>query len=163
VKLTVSNRHAVPSEALEEAMDIDVTPIMNMFVVLIPFLVSMAVFTHLAVHKFTLPSEASSTLDQNSGPVKFKTTVVLTSDAVLVTLGGDQFDSLPVENGAYPFEKLKPALDKARSLAGEPDKSVVSVKDSVAFKHVVDAMDLCRESGFAEVGLTSAPEQQEEL
>ncbi len=159
MKLTVSNRHAIPSESANEAMDIDVTPIMNMFVVLIPFLVSMAVFTHLAVHKFYLPPEASAGLDQN-GPVKFKTTLVLTGEAALVTLGGDQIDSLPVENGEYPFEKLKPSLEKAMALSGEPTKSVVSVRDSVEFKYVVNAMDICRESGFAEVGLTSAPEKE---
>jgi len=160
VKLSVSKRHLIPSESAEDAMDIDVTPIMNMFVVLIPFLVSMAVFTHLAVHKFYLPPEASAGLDQSNGPVKFKTTVVLTSQAVLVTLGGDQIDSLPAENGEYQFEKLKPSLEKARNQSGEPTKSVVSVRDSVAFKFVVQAMDLCRESGFSEVGLASAPEKE---
>jgi biopolymer transport protein ExbD len=38
-----------------ELFDLDVTPVMNLFMVLIPFLVSMAVFTHLAVVDFSLP------------------------------------------------------------------------------------------------------------
>ena len=38
-----------------EQIDLDVTPVMNLFMVLIPFLVSMAVFTHIAVIDFSLP------------------------------------------------------------------------------------------------------------
>ena len=34
-----------------EVADLDVTPVMNMFIILIPFLVSMAAFTHLAQAK----------------------------------------------------------------------------------------------------------------
>lgn len=160
MKLTVSNRHSVPSEAAEETMDIDVTPIMNMFVVLIPFLVSMAVFTHLSVHQFYLPSEAGASLEQSSGPVKLKTTVVVSDAALLVSVGGELVDSLPVIEGDYPFDSLPSVLHKARELSGDKEKSVVSVRDRVPFKHVVAVMDLCREIGFTGVGLASAPEEE---
>ncbi len=160
MKLTVSNRHAIPSEAADESMDIDVTPIMNMFVVLIPFLVSMAVFTHLSVHQFYLPSEAGASLEQNSGPVKLKTTVVVSENSLLVSVGGDVIDSLPVVEGNYPFDKLPEVLTKALAMSGDKEKSVVSVKDKVPFKHVVAVMDLCRSSGFSGVGLASAPTEE---
>ncbi len=158
MKLTVSNRHAIPSESVEENIDIDVTPIMNMFVVLIPFLVSMAVFTHLSVHQFYLPSEAGANLDQSDGPVKLKTTVILSETAILVTVGGETVDSLPLIADAYQFDSLPSVLIKARDISGDKEKSVVSVKDKVPFKHVVSVMDLCREAGFSGVGLASAPE-----
>jgi len=38
-----------------DMIELDVTPVMNLFMVLIPFLVSMAVFTHIAVIDFSLP------------------------------------------------------------------------------------------------------------
>jgi len=161
VKLRVSDRHSVPSETADENLEIDVTPIMNMFVVLIPFLVSMAVFSHLAVHQFNLPSEAGANLNQNDGPVKFKTTVVITENALLVTVGGEQIDSLPTSDGYYPFESLPTALTLARAVSGDRETSVVSVRDKVAFKYVVAVMDICRESGFSSVGLASAPEEIE--
>ncbi len=160
MKLTVSNRHSVPSETADENMDIDVTPIMNMFVVLIPFLVSMAVFTHLSVHQFYLPSEAGASLEQSKGPVKLKTTVVLSGEALLVSVGGEVVDSLPLnDEGKYPFDSLPAVLQKARELSGDKEKSVVSVRDQVPFKHVVTVMDLCRANGFTGVGLASAPEE----
>ena len=43
---------------LDGNAEIDVTPVMNMFIILIPFLVSMAVFTHLATHALSLPVTA---------------------------------------------------------------------------------------------------------
>ncbi len=76
MRLTVSNRGNTPSESASEVFDIDVTPVMNMFVVLIPFLVSMAVFSHFASHDFYLPSNAGAGLDQSQGKLKLKTTLV---------------------------------------------------------------------------------------
>ena len=43
-----------PSQTIDNA-DVDVTPVMNVFIILIPFLVSMAVFTHHAIVEFSLP------------------------------------------------------------------------------------------------------------
>ena len=69
MKLSFLN-HQPPSEAADVA-DLDVTPVMNMFVILIPFLVSMAVFAHVSIIEFSLPpnvgpSMAASQQNQNT-------------------------------------------------------------------------------------------------
>lgn len=156
MKLTVSNRAKTASEAAE-VFDIDVTPVMNMFVVLIPFLVSMAVFSHFASHDFYLPSNAGAGLDQSDGKLRLKTTVVIAKDYLLVAVGGDLVDSLPINNGVYPFNSLKPALIKGREMSSDSLKTVVSVADGVKFKSAVTVMDICRSVGFEAVGLSSAP------
>ncbi len=161
MRLTVSKRGNTPSESAGEVFDIDVTPVMNMFVVLIPFLVSMAVFSHFSSHQFYLPSNAGSGLDQSSGRLKLKTTVVVAPKYLLVTLGGDVLDSLPVTDTGYPFSDLLPAIAEGRSRSSDSLKTVVSVADGVKFKEVVTAMDICRTAGFEAVGLSSAPEQEE--
>jgi biopolymer transport protein ExbD len=48
MSLTLYKSQRPPSELVESA-DLDVTPVMNMFIILIPFLVSMAVFTNLSI------------------------------------------------------------------------------------------------------------------
>jgi biopolymer transport protein ExbD len=142
---------------VDEVFDIDVTPIMNMFVVLIPFLVSMAVFSHFAVHKFYLPPSAGSDLN-NNGKVKFKTTVVVDNHYLLVTLGGELIDSISIKDNLISPSRFFQALGNAKSHSEDSLKVVVSPRDDVKIKRVVTTMDICRDFGFTSVGLSSAPE-----
>ena len=156
MKLSSSRRHSTPSEVADEVFDIDVTPIMNMFVVLIPFLVSMAVFSHFAVHKFYLPPNAGSNLNSN-GKVKFKTTVVVDNRYLLITLGGELIDSISIKDNTISPKRFEKSLFLSQSQSEDSLKVVVSPKDNVKIKRVVKTMDRCREFGFTSIGLSSAP------
>lgn len=157
MKLSFSKRHDTPSEAADQVIDIDVTPIMNMLVVLIPILVSMAVFSHYAVHRFYLPSNAGNAVDNDTSKVKLKTTLLVDRDYIIIAVGGDEVDSLPVEKGVYNVDALENALITGRGLSGDSTKVVISVRDEVLFDKTVELMDLCRSVGFENVGLSSAP------
>lgn len=160
MKLTFSKRHSTPSESADQVIDIDVTPIMNMLVVLIPILVSMAVFSHYAVHQFYLPSNAGNSVDQDQGPVKLKTTLLVDDKYLLVAVGGDQVDSIPHEMGNYNQERLLSSLVRGRVQSDDSAKVVISVRDEVLFDKTVDLMDLCRSVGFVNIGLSSAPAEE---
>ena len=55
----VMKRTAKATKKDLETFDLDITPMMNIFMILIPFLVSMAVFTQIAVVEFSLPPAQS--------------------------------------------------------------------------------------------------------
>ena len=144
-----------PSEMTEA--DVDVTPIMNMFVILIPFLVSMAVFTQVAIIDFSVPSDVGQSTHQSTGKPKMKLTVLLTESFLGVVEGENMLDSLPMlDNGQYPFDSLKTVLSARRPHSDFPDEVVVSVRDRIAFRYVVTAMDVGRESGFTKIGISGA-------
>lgn len=156
MKLTSSHRRNTPSEEVGDVFDIDVTPVMNMFVVLIPFLVSMAVFAQFSMHKFYLPSDAANTQNRSTGQVKLKTTVVLNPTHMLLTLGGESLDSVSFSDPEWD-KKLRESLVAVRASSGDSTKAVVAVHDDVEFEEVVDIMDACREIGFEDVGLSETP------
>lgn len=157
MKLSFSKRHSTPSETADQVIDIDVTPIMNMLVVLIPILVSMAVFSHYAVHRFYLPSDAGSSTQQNNEKIKLKTTLLVSNEYLLVAVGGDQIDSIPRVNGSFDMIHVKSSLFRGREVSDDHSKVVISVRDEVLFENTVELMDLCREVGFENIGLSSAP------
>ncbi|MDR0305060.1 MAG: biopolymer transporter ExbD [Chitinispirillales bacterium] len=138
---------------IEANIDIDVKPVMNMFVILIPFLVSMAVFSHIAIHQFYLPPDAANS--DKTGKVELKSTVVIDTNYLLVTVGSDMIDSLPIVD--FDKERLINSLINAKEISNDKEKAVVSVKDAVTFDWVVKIMDICKESGFLQTGLSSAP------
>jgi biopolymer transport protein ExbD len=154
-KLALFKETTPPSASFDEN-DIDITPMMNMFIILVTFLVSMAVFTHVAILDFSLPPNVGAGLDISKGTPKVKVTVRLGSDYMGVVLGDKLLDSLPVVNGIFPMDELSGSLTVRRNETTERDEVVIASLDEIAFKQVVHVMDICRAAGFSRVGLSSA-------
>ena len=135
-----------PSRITENA-SVDVTPIMNMFVILIPFLISMAVFSQLSVLQFALPPKAGG----GSGPAaeQLPLTVALTAEQIALTRGAQILLTLPRTTETHDFAGLAAAL---RDLGG-PENLVIAVDDGLLFGDVVTCMDTCRENGFTKISL----------
>ena len=146
------------SEVAEETIDIDVTPVMNMFIILIPFLVSVAVFTQLSIVEFSLPPNVGTNLDQSDGKPKLKLTAVVTPAYLAITRGEEMLDSIPLVDGEYDYGLFHERLSVHRESADIRDEIVVAVRDAVRFKYVIRVMDRCRDVGFENVGLSSATE-----
>ena len=144
-----------PSEAIA---DIDVTPIMNMFIILVPFLVSMAVFTHLAVLHFALPPDAGSGLAPENAIPKLKLTVVIAEEYLALTRGETMLDSVAAVSGVYDLPRLAASVARCRADSEQADEAVVAVRNSIAFEKVVQVMDICRNAGFTKIGLSNATE-----
>lgn len=152
-----------PSEASGADVEIDVTPVMNMFVILIPFLVSMAVFTHLSILEFSLPPNVGGGMDSSEGKPKLKATIVVTPSFLAITHGERMLDSIPIgSDGEYRLERFEALLRTRREQLEIRDEAVVAVRDAVRFKHVVAVMDRVRAVGFEKVGLSSATQNPEE-
>ena len=155
--LTLFKKTRPPSEMAEA--DIDVTPVMNMFVILIPFLVSMAVFTQVSIVEFSVPSDAGQAPRQTEDKPRLKLTVLLAETFIGVTEGENMLDSIPaLDDGRYQFDSLRIALRERRPASDFPDEVVVAPRDGIAFEHVVKAMDVSRESGFTKIGISGAPD-----
>ncbi len=163
MNLSFSKRNRTPSETAEEVIDIDVTPVMNMFIILVPFLVSMAVFTQMTIIDFSLPPNVGIGLDTSKGKPKLKITVVINKEYCAVTHGERMLDSIPRIGEEYDYEKLSTQITLRRKDVDIKDELVVAVQDAIRFKYVVKVMDRCRDAGFTKVGLSSAPENVESL
>jgi len=145
-----------PPSAMGEDTEIDVAPVMNMFIILVTFLISMAVFTHVAILEFSLPPNVGTGLDQSQGKPKVKLTVRVGSDYIGIVSGDKLLDSLPVAGGKFPFDTLAALIKKRRAETAIQDEVVIASRDEIAFKQVVRVMDICREAGFDKTGLSSA-------
>jgi biopolymer transport protein ExbD len=154
--LSLRSSTRTPSRTAETP-EIDVTPIMNMFVILIPFLVSMAVFTHMSIIEFSLPPNVGTGLDDSTGKPTLKLTVVVARPFLGITLGERMLDSIPARNGTHDYDTFRARLGERREQADIRDEAIVAVRDNVRFQRVVRVMDHCREAGFATLGLSSAP------
>ena len=146
-----------PSEAAD-LPEIDVTPIMNMFVILIPFLVSMAVFTHLSILEFTLPPNIGSGLINTGEKPKLKMTIVVTENYVAITHGETMLDSINLVNGSFDYNLIAEKISQYREKIEIKDEVIIAIRDKVKFKRIVSIMDKCKEAGFKKLGMSNATE-----
>lgn len=147
-----------PSDTVDSP-ELDVTPIMNMFIILIPFLVSMAVFTHLSVLHFSLPPNAGSDLSDSTSKPKLKITVVIAENHLAITHGEMLLDSISCIDDTYDIAALTSHLRVHREQGTYlNDEVIVAVRNRISFNNVVKVMDVCRMVGFTRIGLSNATE-----
>jgi len=142
-----------------ESVDLDVTPVMNLFMVIIPFLLSMAVFTHIAVVEFSLPPSQTEGAEGDTGK-ELDLSIVITmpthnSPGGFRIVGtGKKLDLVPMERGKFQFDILR-ALLKEVVFQYPSQKSVVLVIDgNVLYDDIIQFMDICRESQLPDIGLS---------
>lgn len=138
-----------------EITELDVTPMMNFFMILIPFLVSMAIFTQIAVVEFSLPPATAPGEDSEDSETKdLDISIVVTQTGFQIVGTGRKLDMIPKQQGDYQFTQLR-ALLKAIKFQYPSQKSVVLVfEGEVLYDDIIKFMDICRESQFPDIGLS---------
>ncbi|MEZ4649351.1 MAG: biopolymer transporter ExbD [Candidatus Eisenbacteria bacterium] len=169
-----------PSQVSADA-SIDATPVMNMFVILIPFLVSMAAFSQLAVQRLALPGNEAADVAQTEEDAPL---LVSVTSAELLAMRGNRVvgrveRSVPTqESTTASTQTLKPAsssrqeptsslastlraelaplIEECRRSFPGLDHLTLALADDVVCADVVTCFDVCRETGFVDVGVAEA-------
>ncbi len=148
-------------------VDVDLTPIMCLFIILVPMLLLTAVFERLAALKVRLPQ--ASTLEARESPldpsgiVELRVLVQEAGLAVEATLShepsGEEMDlyrdiryEVPLQDGQYDMPTLQSILKDIKSRYPKHEEAVLLVEDAVSYDTMVQTMDTCREEFFLEDG-----------
>jgi biopolymer transport protein ExbD len=138
-----------------EAPDIDVSPYLNVFLALLPMMITMAVFTQIAVVEFSLPPA------QVPGAVggenkELDISIIITKNGFQIVGTGRKLDMIPMVRAQYQFDQLAAVL-KAIKFQYPSQKSVVLVIDGdVLYDDIIHFMDVCREAQFPDIGLSGS-------
>jgi biopolymer transport protein ExbD len=137
-----------------ESIDLDLTPFMNIFMVLIPFLAVMAVFTRIAILDFSLPPAQVQGALVSAPNKELDVSIVISGEGYSIVGTGKKLALVPKLHDAYQFEQLR-ALLKAIKFEYPSQNSIVLVlAPDVVYDDVIQFMDACRESQFPDIGLS---------
>ena len=151
-------KHRPPSEGAAE-IELDVSPLISMFLILLPFLVSMAVLTQLTILEFGLPPNVAPGLGAGGDDKpKVKLTVIVAPEFLAITYGEKMLDSIGAVDGTRDLKKFTEALTARKVELSAEDEVVVASRDRIRLKDLVEVMDQCKKAGFEKVGLSSATE-----
>ncbi len=146
---------------------LEITAFLNLIVVLVPFLLSTAVFSRLAVLQLTLPAQSSS-MENLKGDLQLE--VVIRADALEVgDRNGGLIQRIASSSGAYDYKTLSNLMEQIK--ARLPDKTeatvlaepntpydvLVQVMDAMRVGHGVQGATVVRTELFPEISIGDAP------
>ena len=108
-------RQTTGKSRLDADSEINITPVMNIFVILIPFLLLTATFVKIAIIDLALPSlEQGSSMSNEE--IKDLTVLVISIglDGFEIKTSENKYPLIKLENGKYDLQKLKGQLVKIK-------------------------------------------------
>jgi len=145
-----------------EEMQINITPIMNLMVVLIPLLLSSAEFVRLGIIELNLPPAASGERAEVENEIpeeqlkELDLTVTVTDQGFFISsslavLAGIEANkpSVPLVNGQYDFEMLSTKLfeikKKANAKFSDTNEIIIMAESDITYQTIVQTMDASRQ------------------
>lgn len=129
---------------------LDVTAFINLIVVLVPFLLSTAVFTHLAVISMTLPAQSTGALEKLSGD-KINLEIVVRDGGIEVgdRIGG-LIQALPRGERGYDIPALAALMMTIKQKFPAQTDATVLPEPDVPYDTLVQVMDAVRSTRQAQ-------------
>jgi biopolymer transport protein ExbD len=129
-----------------ESTEIDLTPYMNLLVVLAPFLLITAVFTRLAVLEVYLPPPASAELMSKlpSPDEELVLTISITEKGLVVANGPKIISLVQPTSSGHDLETLSAVLQQIKARFPTVDNAIILSKPDIAYDELVQVMDATR-------------------
>jgi biopolymer transport protein ExbD len=132
--------------------ELDVTAFINLIVVLVPFLLSTAVFTRLSVIELSLPAQTSGVEQLKVDELKLE--VVIRPDALEV---GDKIGGLIARlpntpQGAHDTAALAQVVEQLKARFPSQANATVLALPETSYEALVQVMDALRERPAPKVG-----------
>ncbi|MDZ7362176.1 MAG: biopolymer transporter ExbD [candidate division KSB1 bacterium] len=138
--------------------DLNMTPVMNIFLILVPFLLLTASFVKIAILEMSLPSlsQKNSSVSQ---PSEEKKALVLNMLAIRengfeLKSPTFNFPFIMKKGAQYDFEQLQANLRQIKEKFPDSEDVVIQPEDMIKYDDVIKVMDRCRESGFANISIS---------
>lgn len=145
-------RHRRHSSRELIAADLDIMPLMNLFVVLIPMLLLSAVFVELSVLDMHLPS-ADDNVNPNDEDLSLS--VRIEDDRYVVE--GRQLKTRSIARGGEDAEdRLRATLADIRSQRSKEPSLTILSESETHYQDIITVMDIGREAGLGAVSLMGA-------
>ena len=136
--------------------DVNLTGVMNIFLILIPFLLLTTVFVHISALELTLPNldrKAAQVQEQKQKPVVLNFLFVRETEFELrvpeLTL-----PKIAKKGNVYDWDGLIAQLQKTKEKYPESEDIILSPEGTIRYDTIINLMDRCREAGFSNISIS---------
>ncbi len=127
--------------------EMNITAFMNLMVILVPFLLITAVFSHLAILELDLP-----TGDSASSPPPLALELTIRKDRLELSDHGRALEIIQNTNGKHDLKRLVKTLTRIKSL--RPNERAISllVEERTTYQTLIHIMDKVKETKTISAG-----------
>jgi biopolymer transport protein ExbD len=140
----------------QKPVELLLVPMIDIFTVLVTFLLMTAVFSRITIMQLDLPSSAGGPTTEP----KFRLEVIIRQDGLELTNGTESLSRIPKVDGHYDLKTLsQQALELKHEHADADDASVLS-EPRIPYDDVIQVMDAIRgtqEKMFTKIAVGDAP------
>jgi len=124
-----------------ETPNLDVTTLMNLMVILVPFLLISAVFSRVAVMELSVPTRAGgSALNKPN----FTVEVIVRKAGLEIANGSYVEAAFPKKDGQYDLQLLNEMLKRVKEQYPEKDDATVLMEPDIEYDYLIKVMDTVR-------------------
>lgn len=137
---------------LEGSTELNVVPVMNLFLVIIPFLLLAVAFAKITVLDSTLPASGEAPEEQakkEKDKPKLNLTIIITDKGFhiagtggVVVQRGKKIAVPRLSDGKYDFDKLAKKISFIKKKFPEENNVIVIAEDSINYQIVIRTMDV---------------------
>jgi len=137
-----------------EADDLNITPVMNIFLILVPFLLLTAVFVRISIIEFSLPS-SDTTTEANQDKTPPVVTILTIRDSGF-ELKSKDISNTPItkKNAQFDYQLLVEQLRKVKERYARTQDIIIVPDAQIKYDVIIQVMDRCRENGFPNISIS---------
>jgi len=128
----------------KQVVELNITAFMNLMVVLVPFLLMTAVFTHISILELNLPSLGNASQKNDDKP-EFELNITIRSNQLILSDSrGGVIQTIPKVASGHNYQQLRSTLKQIK--ARFPDKTNANIlsEQNTKYEDLVAAMDATR-------------------
>lgn len=128
----------------QQVVDLDITAFMNLMVVLVPFLLMTAVFTHLSILELNLPTLGDSSQDKKDKET-FELHVVIRDEALILSDNrGGIIKTIPKVTSGHNYQMLTSTLKQVKARFPDKTNATILSEQNTKYDDLVATMDAVR-------------------
>ncbi len=122
--------------------ELNITAFMNLMVILVPFLLMTAVFSHITILELNLPNPETGSA--KSKPSAFNLKIVIRKNSLTVQNGQSIVRKLPLYKDQYNFKFLSQVLKQVKSKYENKKAITILSEANIPYDILVQTMDASR-------------------
>ena len=142
-------------ENIYEDDNLNITPVMNIFLILVPFLLLTAVFVNIAILEFSLPSSDAQARETAQKKNTVVTILAITEKGFELRTKGAQFPVISKNANEFDFQTLVERLKEVKNKHGETEDIIIAPESTIKYEIIIKVMDRCRENGFPNISISA--------
>lgn len=148
-------KKALNRENTYEEDNLNITPVMNIFLILVPFLLLTAVFVNIAILEFSLPSSDAQAREAAQKKNTVVTILTISESGFELRTKGIKFPAIQKGSDGFDYQALIQKLREVKAKHAETEDIIIAPESTIRYETIIKVMDRCRENGFPNISISA--------